>query len=305
MPDSRPLAVLHVVHGMAEHSDRYRRLAETFCGAGVEVWAADMRGHGRTAGAEANDPGKGGLLGHCHDADAFDAVTRDLMEINAQIRASRAGVPLFVMGHSWGSFVVQNLMGLGAEGKPADGWILSGTRGPGGFRERAAIPVMAALCALKGKRRGSRLARALADGPYARAFLPSRTPFDWLSRDDAEVDLYVADPLCGMLCSSGFYRDLARGLFRIHRAETMKRIPVDLPVYVFCGSCDPVGEMGASPAALVNAYRSLGISDMEFVLYPGARHEPLNETNRDEATANLLSWILRKAGERGPGAMEG
>ena len=153
---------------------------------------------------------------------------------------------------------------------------------------------MGLLAALCGKRRGSPLARALADGPYNRPFRPNRTGFDWLSRDEAEVDAYVGDPLCGNLCSAGFYRDLTGGLCRIHRSKAMAKIRRDLPVYVFSGSADPVGDMGASPTALVNVYRSLGISDLEFALYPGARHEPLNETNRDEVIDNLLSWICRR-----------
>jgi len=147
------------------------------------------------------------------------------------------------------------------------------------------------LAAIKGQRKGSKIAKALADGPYNKPFKPNRTPFDWISRDESEVDKYVADPLCGMLCSSGFYRELAKLLYHIHRSEEMAKINRNLPVYIFSGSADPVGDMGASPAALVNAYRNLGIVDLEFVLYPGARHETLNETNRDEVTDNLLSWL--------------
>jgi alpha-beta hydrolase superfamily lysophospholipase len=133
----------------------------------------------------------------------------------------------------------------------------------------------------------------MADGPYNRPFRPNRTPFDWLSRDEAEVDAFFGDPRCGKLCSTGFYRDLVSGLCRIHRPKAMSEIKKDLPVYIFSGSADAVGDMGASPTALVNAYRSLGIKDLEFVLYPGARHETLNETNREEVTDNFVSWIKR------------
>ncbi len=149
------------------------------------------------------------------------------------------------------------------------------------------------LAAVRGPRRGSSISRALADGPYNRPFRPNRTPFDWISRNEAEVDAYVNDPLCGFLCSSGFYRDLTKGLRQIHRKKAMTRIRRDLPVYIFCGSNDPVGNMGASPAALVNAYRSLGLQNFEFVQYTGARHETLNETNREEVMGNLSSWISR------------
>jgi alpha-beta hydrolase superfamily lysophospholipase len=107
------------------------------------------------------------------------------------------------------------------------------------------------------------------------------------------VDDYAADPLCGKLCSAGFYRDLTGGLRAIHRKEALARIDRKLPVYIFCGSADPVGEMGASPTKLVNAYRARGMEDLEFVLYPEARHEPLNETNREEVIEALLNWLTR------------
>jgi len=301
-------AVLHVVHGMAEHAGRYGRLAEELCGAGIEVWAADLRGHGKTADKSVNHPGKGGLPGHCSDKDTFTTVTGDVHEINLEIHKVRRGVPLVLMGHSWGSFIVQNYIGCKhpmsvitsepAGGFTVDGCVLSGTRGPGGFKVGAGIPVLSALAFLRGRRRGSSMARALVDGPYNRAFRPNRTGFDWLSRDEAEVDAYVGDPLCGGLRSSGFYRDLAKGLRRIHKNETMGNIRRDLPVYILGGSADPVGDMGASPTALVNAYRSLGLKNIEFVLYPGARHEPLNETNREEVTVNLFSWIHRNVASR-------
>ena len=107
------------------------------------------------------------------------------------------------------------------------------------------------------------------------------------------MDAYVADPFCGMLCSAGFYRDMAGALKRIHKRDEMGKIRKELPVYVISGSADPVGDMGESPAALVVAYRHLEIKDLETVLYPDARHETLNETNREEVQENLLSWLLR------------
>jgi alpha-beta hydrolase superfamily lysophospholipase len=152
---------------------------------------------------------------------------------------------------------------------------------------------MAFLAALIGERKGSKIAKAAADGPYNGYFKPNRTNSDWLSRDEKEVDAYEADPLCGFLCSVGFYRDLAWGLKRIHRSEEMKKIRKDLPIYIVSGSADPVGDMGESPTALAAAYRQLEIKDLETVLYPDARHEPLNETNRDEVTESLISWLNR------------
>jgi alpha-beta hydrolase superfamily lysophospholipase len=288
----QPVAVLHIVHGMAEHSLRYERLAGKFTAAGIEVWAADQRGHGKTADLTVNAPDKGGLAGHCADGDGFSRVTADADVLNEEIKNRNPGVPLFLLGHSWGSFIVQNYI----EQYPAAGLagcILSGTRGPGGFKIQAGLPLMILLAALRGQRNGSSLARAIADGPYNKPFRPNRTPFDWISRDEKEVDAYVNDPCSGNLCSAGFYRDMIRGLSNIHRKGAMEKIRTDLPIYVFSGSADPVGEMGASPTALVNVYRAMGMKDLEFALYPDARHETLNETNREEVMDNLLSWILR------------
>jgi alpha-beta hydrolase superfamily lysophospholipase len=288
----KPRAVLHIVHGMAEHGLRYERFALRLAEEGFEVWAADQRGHGKTADLTVNDPGRGGLAGHCADGDGFSRVTADVDCINREIKKQNPEIPFFLLGHSWGSFVVQNYI----ETYPTEGLagcLLSGTRGPDGFKVRAGVPLMALLAALRGQRKGSSLARAIADGPYNKPFRPNRTSFDWISRDEQEVDAYVNDPCSGNLCSAGFYRDLIRGLYQIHRKEAMEKIRLDLPIYVFSGSADPVGEMGASPTALVNAYRSMGIRDLEFVLYPDARHETLKETNREEVTDNLISWLLR------------
>ncbi|MDR2133972.1 MAG: lysophospholipase [Treponema sp.] len=299
--ETMPLAALHIVHGMAEHARRYRRLAEKLSAAGIVVWAADQRGHGRTADLSVNGPGRGGLPGHCADKDGFSRVTGDIAGINGEMRKRYGGLPLFLMGHSWGSFIVQNYI---ENNGGIDGCILSGTRGPGGLKIRAGLPLMAFLAAVIGGRNGSPLARAVADGPYNRPFRPNRSSFDWISRDEREVDAFVKDPCSGNLCSTGFYRDLLDGLCRIHKPEAMEKINRDLPIYIFGGSADPVGEMGASPTRLVNVYRSLGIRDLEFVLYPDARHETLNETNREEVMDNLLSWIQRHCGAASGGTAD-
>jgi alpha-beta hydrolase superfamily lysophospholipase len=282
---------------MAEHTLRYDRFARRLCGEGIEVWAADQRGHGKTADLSVNKPGKGGLLGHCADVNGIPAVQDDIGRINRSIKKPRPDLPLFLMGHSWGSFLAQYYIedegaSCGESGAAViQGCILSGTRGPDGIRIRAGASVLALISAILGPRQGSRLSHALSDGSFNKAFRPNRTPFDWLSRDEKEVDTYAADPASGMLCSTAFYRDLGALLKDIHRKDRMAAIRKDLPVYVFAGNSDPVGDMGSSPTALVDAYRSLEIKDLEFVLYPGARHELLNETNREEATGDLIAWL--------------
>ena len=298
--DDNPRAVLNIIHGMAEHSGRYNRLAQRLVKEGIEVWAADQRGHGKTAGNKNNSPAQGGLLGHCADGDGFSRVCRDVDLINRAIQKERPGIPLFLLGHSWGSFIAQSYMenyeGLSKfDSRLAlAGCILSGTRGPvADISVKLGAPLLKLLSLIMGQRRGSKTVKKALDGSYNKSFRPSRTGFDWLSRDEKEVDAYLADPLCGFLCSIGFYRDMSGALTRLHRKEEMEKIRRELPVYIFSGSADPVGDMGESHAALAVAYRHLQIKDLETVLYPDARHETLNETNRDEVIESLVSWLQR------------
>jgi alpha-beta hydrolase superfamily lysophospholipase len=278
---------------MAEHSLRYEWVAQKLCKAGFEVWAPDMRGHGKTADLAINDPGLGGLLGHCADEDGTAKVTGDIALVTNMIRKIRPEMPVFLLGHSWGSFLAQNYIETYCD-HPLAGCMLSGTRGPDGLRIAGAVPLMGLLAWAKGARKISQIAHTATNAPFSRPFKPARTPFDWLSRDEAEVDAYLADPFSGKMCSAGFYRDLSLLLQKIHKPESLDLIRKSLPVYIFCGSADPVGDMGQSPTALVNAYRTAGITDLEFVLYPDARHETLHETNREEVTDNLLDWLFRR-----------
>jgi alpha-beta hydrolase superfamily lysophospholipase len=284
-------AVLNIVHGMAEYGERYEEFAERLIAKGIEVWAADMRGHGKTADSSVNDPQYGGLLGHCADENAVDLVTSDIDVINNSIMREYHGTPIFLLGHSWGSFLVQNYIEM--YNTPLAGCILSGTRGPDGLFIAISKPVMRFLASLRGCRNPSKLAYALAIGPYNRPFRPNRTAVDWLSRDERAVNAYVADTLCGAMSSVGFFKDLSILLNKIHKKEALSAIRHNMPIYIFGGSADPVGDMGKSPTALVNAYRNVGIRDLEFALYPDARHEMLNETNREEVMSNLVSWVVR------------
>jgi alpha-beta hydrolase superfamily lysophospholipase len=276
-------AVVQISHGMAEHSGRYGWTAERLTEAGYEVWADDHRGHGETA--------RGGLLGHPADSDGFFRVVRDLELWTDAIAARRPGLPIFLLGHSWGSFLAQAY--IERSGGRLAGCALSGTMGPGGPIVAVGAVVATVVAALGGPSRHSPLLRALADGGANAKFKPNRTEFDWTSRDEASVDAYAADPLCGFKCSAAFYRDLARGLLAVHSPAAMDRIPKELPLYVFCGSRDPIGHEGRSPAALVEEYRRRGVRDLEFVLYPDARHETLQETNRNEVAAALVAWLRR------------
>jgi alpha-beta hydrolase superfamily lysophospholipase len=285
-----PKGVVNIVHGMAEHGGRHTETAAFLSRNGYAVWAADMRGHGKTADLNVNPPDRGGLLGHCADTKAFSKILLDVERIHSEIQKTYPGVPLFLLGHSWGSFIAQGFIETFNK-RPLSGCALSGTKGPGGALVAFGAVFMPVFAAIRGPRYRSMFAHRIADGAYNRVFRPNRTISDWLSRDEAEVDSFIADPLRPKLCSAGFYRDMAACLQRIHRRRMIERINRELPIYVFAGSADPVGDMGAGPTALVDIYRKIGIKDIEFVLYPEARHETLHETNREEVMRNLCRWL--------------
>ncbi len=274
--------VLQIAHGMSETAERYKRFAEALTSDGFVVYANDHRGHGRTAPRpeELGWPGVDGLNG----------MVRDMITLGGIIQDRHAGIPLFLMGHSMGSFLTQKTMYAGPE--RYQGFILTGTNGPRGL-----LSFGQNLAHLQAKLQGpdhpSLLMNAVSFGSFNKNFMPMRTPFDWLSRDEREVDHYIQNPLCGFVCSAGFFQGLFGLLREIHRPDRMSKIPKDKPVYIFGGDLDPVGLQGKGIRRLVALYERLGLQDVEVRLYPGGRHEMLNESNREEVTRDTADWLKR------------
>ncbi len=281
LPDGDARAVVVVAHGMAEHSARYGRLAEALTAAGYAVYAPDHRGHGRTASAADH--------GYFGDARGWDTVVADLRSVADHAHGEHPGLPVFLLGHSMGSFLARSFV-IEDSGALA-GLVLSGTAGDPGMLGKVGAGVAATEARLRGRRHTSTLMDKLTFGQYNAAFKPNRTDFDWLSRDDAEVDAYVADPLCGNTFTSGFFSDLLGGLATINDAKRVAAVRRDLPVLIVAGDQDPVGDGGKGPRAVAQQYRDAGLTDVTSTLYPGARHEVFNETNRDEVVADVLRWL--------------
>lgn len=282
--DGRPAkAVVQIAHGMAETAARYERFAAALTARGYAVYAGDHRGHGRTAGRPeaVGDPGP----------DSFDRMTDDLVAVTERIAERHPGAPIVLFGHSMGSFVAQQYM-YRHPGKLA-GVILSGSDGPKGPELGLGLLLARLEAQWRGDRHRSRLLNALTFGGYNRRFRPVRTAFDWLSRDPEEVDRYIADPYCGGVFTAGFFRDFFAGLRDIHKPEHLRRIPRELPILIVSGDNDPVGRFGAGVRQLADLYRQLGFSRVRCKLYPGGRHELLNETNREEVTDDVLQWLDR------------
>ncbi|MEF2966960.1 lysophospholipase [Paenibacillus sp. M1] len=274
--------ILQIAHGMTESAVRYARFAGALTEAGFAVYANDHRGHGRTAKTpeELGYPGEDGLNG----------MVRDMSVLGDIIRERHPELPLFLLGHSMGSFLTQKTMYT--DPGRYSGFILSGTNGPRGLLAFG-VRLAQLQAALQGPDHPSLLLNALSFGTYNKGLMPIRTPFDWLSRDEREVDKFVESPVCGFVCSAEFFRGLFGLLREIHRPENMALIPKDKPVYIFSGDQDPVGFKGKGVRRLAAIYQSLGLRQLEVKLYPGGRHEMLNETNRDEVTRDAVDWLRR------------
>jgi alpha-beta hydrolase superfamily lysophospholipase len=280
-PEVSAKAVVQISHGMAETAVRYQRVASVLTSQGYIVYASDHRGHGRTAGS----PEKVGLF----DRDSFNRMCENMADVTNLIREHHPELPIFLLGHSLGSFLSQQYMYKHAE--KVNGIILSGSNGKLGASLLFGAWLAAIEAKLKGEQYRSKLMNGLIFGAYNKAFRPNRTEFDWLSRDTAEVDAYIHDPFCGTVFAAGYYRDFLMGLIEIHRLENMQKIPKSLPVYLFSGDQDPVGLMGKGFRQLLQMYQDLGLTQVSSKLYSGGRHEMLNETNRDEVMGDLLAWL--------------
>lgn len=278
--DEAPKAVVMIAHGMAEHSGRYARLATALVEAGFAVYAHDQRGHGRSA--------EHGIVGHYADQHGWSKVVNDLACINHHIRHQYRDTPIFLLAHSMGSYIGQAY--LMQHSCSLQGAILSGSNYQPVSLYRAAELIARFERWRQGPTGRSALLEFLSFGSFNKAFKPNRTPFDWLSRDPAEVDKYIADPLCGFRCTNQLWLDLLQGLQHITPHAKLVQIDNNLPLLVIGGECDPVSQ-GKRLKTLANALCNAGSNNLQVKIYPNARHELFNETNRDDVTTDVINWL--------------
>ena len=284
LPESQapPRAVVQVAHGMGEHAARYARLAGRLTAEGCAVLASDHRGHGRAA-KSAED------LGHFADRDGWNRVVADLRELTLHSQQAFPGVPLVLLGHSMGSVLAEQcLQEFGVFYTAA---ALSGSPGYAGPSATLALWIARFERRRLGGRGQSALLAALLFGRANRAFRPVRTEFDWLSRDPAEVDRYVADPLCGFALRTQSFCDMLEGMRSVQCPAGAARVPRELPVYVLSGEEDPLHDRTRALQRLLASYRDAGLTRLSHRFYPGARHELFNESNREEVCDDLLRWL--------------
>jgi alpha-beta hydrolase superfamily lysophospholipase len=277
---AEPAAIVQILHGLGEHPARYDRFANACCKQGYAVYAHNHRGHGENC--VENE------LGHFADSDGWNNVISDVLGVQQEIRHRHPRSTLVLLGHSMGSYIAQDFVKQNP--RNVNALILSGSSLP---RRRQLVPghLIARLIAWRqGTRAKSELLNKMGFGEFNKHFVPNRTAFDWLSRDDAEVDSYVADPLCGADSSNGLWVDLTGALLRVRRRRWIRKIPQALPILITGGAVDPVGGQ-AGMGRLADAYRRTGHRNVALKVYPDGRHEMLNEINREDVTADLLHWI--------------
>lgn len=281
LPEIRPKAAINIIHGMVETAARYDSFAQNLTKHGYAVYAEDLRGHGKTAG----DPAHLGEAG----TDALNRMLCDLHRLSEIIKEELPAVPIFLLSHSMGSFLAQGY--ITRWGNDLKGALFSGASKPAGFMTAIGL-VLAYLEKLRlGPTGKSALLNALSFGNFNKQFQPARTAFDWLSRDEKEVDKYIADPFCGWLCPTVFFLDLLKFMRQIQSPAQLRKIPKDLPLYFFSGTKDPVGANTAGVKKLIKVYQKMGITDLSFKFYENGRHEMLNEINRETVVADVIKWL--------------
>ena len=289
-PEGPPRGIVHLVHGISEHIGRYDETARFLAEHGFLVCGEDHLGHGRTV--------TDGSYGFFAPENGWTLAARDVRALRKLEGARHPNLPYFLLGHSVGSFLTRTYLILWPG--TVSGAVLMGT----GQEPAPLVALGKRISALECRRLGPRgvspLVHTLSLGAYNRRFRPSRTPSDWLSRDPAEVDAFLADPLCQSRPTVSLFRDMMGGLQLIARRDQLARMDPSVPVCFLSGQEDPVGGMGRGVEQVVRMFQDAGCRDLSLHLYPGARHELFHEQNRREVWADLLDWLEDRLPPSGP-----
>ncbi len=280
--DEKLRGVVQIAHGLGEHIGRYDEVALLLNRAGFAVYGNDHRGHGRTA-----DDGKslGTYLGKSLWNDAIE----DMHEMTKLVKTEYPDAPFILIGHSLGSLLSRGY--IARYGSEVDAVIISGTAGYIKVLGPVGVGITNLLVRFRGSSSKSPFIESFFFDQFNRKFKPNRTKLDWLSRDEYEVDKFDKDPLRSDKFHIGILQGAAMAGKMANATETLKKTPKDLPMYIFSGDEDPVGEMGAGVKRVYKDYKKIGMENLTLKLYPGGRHEMFNETNRKEVFTDMMDWI--------------
>ena len=272
------VATIHINHGMAEHSLRYDEFAKRMNKEGFTVYAQDHRGHGKSAD---------GLYGYFSERDGWSRIANDSYQLDKEIEKEYPDLPHFIFGHSMGSFLTRTNIALHSDDYSAA--VICGTGGSQGFLGKVGLFIANAHVRRNGGKQKDALLDKLAFGSFNKKF-KEEGEFAWLSSDRKEVEKYIADPECGFICTSAFYRDLITGSFTANDKKLASAIRKDLPIMLISGDMDPVGGYSKGVKESYERYKSVGIEDVRLVLMEGGRHEILNDKMRYDVMDHIVSF---------------
>ncbi len=284
-PDGPPRAIIQIVHGIAEHVNRYRDFMEFLAGSGFVVCAEDHLGHGGSIRLSYE-------TGFFAENNGWNYVLQDMGHLQDILREEYPELPYIFFGHSMGSFLTRHYLILHPDSYSAA--ILSGTGHQSKGLALAGYSMASAAVRLYGPRKYGRKLNDIAFGSYNKGFEHPRTAFDWLSRDTEAVDRYIADPRCGFIATVSLFRDMMGGILFITDQKNIAKMNQDRPIYFMSGAEDPVGENGKGVNRAYEAFCNAGIRDVFMRLYPRGRHEMLNELNKADVYQDILNWLNEK-----------
>ena len=274
--------IIQISHGVGEHAGRYNSVAELLQRDGYDVYANDHRVHGKSA--KSHD-----YLGFYDGDDYFSDAIEDMRKLTEIIKKEHPNQKIILLGHSMGSLLSREY--VTKYGDDLEALILSGTaafmKGLGSF----GLVSTKFLSKLNGKHRSNEILKNLFFNQFNKKFKPNRTKVDWISSDEKQVDKFEADPLRIEDFSLSVFRDILKGSKKINLPLTFENTPKNLPIFIFSGDKDPVGEMGKGVKKVAKSYKKAGVHDLTLKLYKGGRHEMLNEVNKEEVEQDLLKWL--------------
>ena len=280
VPQVKPRALIQISHGMCEYIQRYRPLAEYLAQRGFILFGNDHLGHGETSGQDKPN----GYFGK----DGRVYVLKDLYRVNQMVRARYPGLPVILLGHSMGSFFARWFAVQYPDA--LDALILSGTAGPNPALPFA-IWLSRMMARYKGEGHTAKLLNVMAFGAYLEKIKHPKTCFDWISRDEQVVQQYMQDEKCTFIFTANGFHELFCTLRRVSKPQWAAQVRKDLPIWLFAGDADPVGGYGKGVKQVVQMLRKAGVKQVELTLYPGGRHEMLNETNREQVYQDMERWL--------------
>ena len=282
--DGAVKATVQIAHGIAEHCERYDAFCNFLADNGFAVYINDHLGHGKSVTGE-------GIKGYFAPKDGWMKVVSDMHTIYGISEEEYPDVKHFLFGHSMGSFLARTY--LFTYPQDFSGAVICGTS----HMSRTVIAAgktMASVSAAINPTKVDKALEGVAFGSYNNSFKPIRTKYDWLTRVESVVDAYIADPMCGFTCTSRLYADMMSGLMMITDTKNIAKMDKDTPVFFISGSMDPVGENGEGVKRAYAFFLTSGMKDVQMKLYDGARHELLNETNKEDVMHDVLNWLIEK-----------